>query len=200
MGFKKRWLFMMLAAILALTLLSGCAAEKSPSAPTEPPVTTPVPHSIPPIPAIPVDEVTLEEAEAIVGAPLRPKYLPAGYEFRRGFVIGHNPPGQADLIFYFSDEQMTGEVKTVQDFASLKHKKIILNVDQVVEMPSPDIYEGMAEQHGGKVVDINETKGWLAGGPGGCQLIWFQPGLLLDLYMVNEIPEQELVKIAESIG
>ncbi|MBN2187190.1 MAG: hypothetical protein JW732_07060 [Dehalococcoidia bacterium] len=198
MGVKKRWLFAILAGISLLSLLPGCAGEKATPTETEPPGTTPIP-SIPPIPPIPVDEVSLEEAERIVGAPVAPKYLPAGYEFRRGFVYYQPAP---HLNLYFSDEEMPGEVKTVQDFASLTHKKFILNVDQVAEMPSSDIHEGMAGQHGGKVVDINETKGWLLVEAGGGQLIWFQPGLLLDLSIVNPIPEQELelVKIAESIG
>ena len=196
MVFKKRWLFVILVAILVLTLLPGCAGEKA--TPTEPPVATPTPKSTPPIPPIPVHEVSLEEAEAIVGAPLAPKYLPPGYEFRRGFVIGHNPPGKADLIFFFSDEEMTEEVKTVQDFASLRHKKIILNVDQVVETPSPDIYEGMAEQHGGKVVDINETKGWLSSG--GHDLHWHLPGLHFFMYVAVDLPEEEILRTAESMG
>ena len=197
MGLKKRWLFVILAGILLLSLLPGCAGEKATPTETEPPVTTPIP-SIPPIPPIPVDEVSLEEAEGIAGVSLTPKYLPAGYEFRRGFEIGHYPPGKADLILYFSDEEMTGEVKTVQDFASLAHKKIILNVDQITEMPSPDIHEAMVQQFGGKVVDINETKGWLSSG--GHDLHWLLPGLHFFMYIAVDLPEEEILRIAESIG
>ena len=96
MKFTKKWLFAMLAWILVLTLLPACAAEESTSTLNPPPAILP----------IPVEEVSLEEAEHIVGAPLEPKYLPPGYDFRRGFVRYHDSPGLARLTLYFSDKEM----------------------------------------------------------------------------------------------
>lgn len=197
MGVKKRWLFAILAWILALSLLPGCAGEKTAPAPTEPPMATPIPPSIPPVEPTPVDEVTLGEAEGIVGAPVTPKYLPPGYKSQRAFVRYWGSPPQADLSLFFSDEEMTGEVKTLQDFASLRYK-IVLNVYQETKMPPPGFPERAAELYGGKVVDINGRKGWLATGPGGSQLIWDQPGLLFQMY-AKGLSEGELVQVAESI-
>lgn len=192
---KKRWLFIVLAAILALSLLPACAAGES--TPAEPPAATPTPESIPPVEPTPVDEVSLEEAERIVGAPLTPKYLPAGWEFRRGFVLYHDSPPRARLTLYFSDHEMTEEVKTLQDFASLTHKKIILNVDEITKMPPPDYPEVAVEHWGGKVVDINGAKGRLASR--GRDLHWFLPGLHFFMYMFEDLPEEEILKIARSI-
>ncbi|MDY7019053.1 MAG: hypothetical protein SU899_03145 [Chloroflexota bacterium] len=217
MAFKKRWLFVILAAILALSLLPACAVDKS--APAEPPMATPMPHSIPPIPPIPVNEISVGEAEQIVGVPLMPKYLPPGYEFRRGFMIGDGPPPHADLILYFSDEEITGEVKTAQDFASLTHDKIILNVGQVTKMPSPDfpdIRANQAEKWGCKaidasevqghlpantvsVVDINEVKAYLSVGETSYGLQWCWPGLIFYMSMLKELTVEEIMKIAESM-
>ena len=197
MAFKKGWLFLMLAGILVLSLLPGCAGEKATTAPTEPPVTTPTPEPRPPVEPTPVDEVSLEEAEGIVGVPLAPKYLPAGWEFRRGFALYQDSPPRARLTLYFSDKEMTEEVKTLQDFASLTNKKIILNVDQIEEMPSPDFAEEAVEYWGGKVVDISGVKGHL--GPGSHDLHWFLPGLHFFMYVVEGLPEEQVLKIAESI-
>ncbi len=198
MTFQKRWLLMMLACMLALSLLAACTTEES--APTEPPMALPTPEIPPGVAPIPVDEVSLQEAEEIVGVPVAPKYLPAGYKFQRGFVRYYGSPPCADLSLFFSDEEITKEVKTLQDFGSLTYK-IVLNVNQMKETPPPDIYEEMAKQYGGKVVDIDGTKGWLAWGPAGYQLIWFhQPGVLFDLSAKNELSGEELMKIAESIG
>ena len=196
MGVKKRWLFVIFAGILLLSLLPGCAGEKAIPTETKPPVTTLTPESIPMLPAIQVQEVSLEEAEGIVGVPLAPIYLPAGWKFRRGFVW-HGSSPRSDLSLYFSDEEMPEEVRTIQDFGSLTYK-IVLNVHQVKEMPSPDIHEAMAQQHGGKVVDINETKGWLSSG--GHDLHWFLPGLHFFMYAAVDLPEEEILRIAESIG
>lgn len=190
-GYGRRWLLAMLACILALGLPAACTIEESGP--------TPTPEPTPQVAPIPVDEVSLEEAEEIVGVPVAPKYLPAGYEFQRGFVRYHGSPPRADLSLYFSDEEITEEVKTAQDFGSLTYK-IVLNVNQIEETPSPDIYEEMAKQYGGKVVDIDGTEGWLASGPTSHQLIWFQQGLLFDLSAIKELSSEELIKIAESIG
>ena len=197
MGAKKRWLFAIVAGVLVLSLVPGCTGEKATPTETKPPVTTLTPESIPMLPAIPVQEVSLGEVEGIVGVPLGPKYLPAGWKFQRGFVLYHSSPPRADLILYFSDEEMPGEVRTIQDFASLTHKKIILNVYQLVKTPSPDVYETMA-QHRGKVVNINETKGWLSSG--GHELRWFLPGLRFFMHVAVDLPEEEILRTAESIG
>jgi len=192
MVFNKRWLFAMMAWILVLVLLPACVTEKS--TPGEPPVSPPTSVPRPVIPPIPVEEVTMEEAEQIIGAPIAPKYLPPGWEFHRGFVYYGPAP---HLNLYFSDEEIAGEVKTAQDFASLTNKKIILNVDRVEEMPSTDIYEGMSEQYGGSVVDINETKGWLSSS--GHSLYWTVPGLHFFMFVVEYLTEEEMLRIARSI-
>ncbi|MBN2187189.1 MAG: hypothetical protein JW732_07055 [Dehalococcoidia bacterium] len=196
MGVKKRWLFVTLGGVLVLSVLTGCAGEKVAPTEAEPSVTAPIPESIPRLPAIPVQEVSMEEAEGIVGVSLTPEYLPAGWKFQRGFVWYYSSPPRANLSLYFSDEEMLGEVKTIQDFDSLPYK-IVLNVYQVVKVPSPDIYETMA-QESGKVVDINETKGWLSSG--GQDLRWRLPGLRFFMYVAVELPEEEILRIAESIG
>jgi len=196
MVFKKRWLFVILAGILALSLLLGCAGEEATPAPKEPPVPTPTPEIPPQVAPIPVDEVSLEEAEEVVGVPLRPEYLPAGWEFQRGFVRYHGSPPRADLSLYFSDEEITEEVKTLQDFNSFTYK-IVLHVDQVKEMPPPDYPQGMVDHYGGKVVDINGIKGWLSSG--GHDLHWFLPGLHFYMYVAVDLPEEEILRIAQAI-
>jgi hypothetical protein len=190
--YDRRWLLAMLACVLALSLLAACTIEESGP--------TPTPEKSPQVAPIPVDEVSLEEAEEIVGITVAPKYLPTGYEFQRGFVRYHGSPPRTDLSLYFSDEEITEEVKTLQDFGSLTYK-IVLNVNQIEETPPPEVYEEMAKQYGGKVVDIDGDKGWLASGPVSNQLIWVrQPGLLFDLSAIKELSGEELMKIAESIG
>ena len=218
MAFKKRWLFAMLAWILVFSLLSACAAEKATPMPTEPPVATPTPKSIPKVAPIPVGEVSLEEAEKIIGAPITPKYLPAGCKFQRGFVRYRGSPTQARLKLYFSDEEISEEVKTLQDFGSFTYK-IVLNVDQIRKMPSPDIYERMAEQAEGwgctridknevqgrlpantvSVVAINQIQGYLSSGETYYALQWSCPGLHFDMAMGKELPVEDIIKVAESI-
>ena len=205
MVFKKRWLFVILASILAFSLLPACAVEETMPAespvttpvPTEsPPVTFPTPESIPAVIPIPLEEVSLKEVEGIIGVPVIPEYLPSGWKFQRGFVWYHDEPPLANLNLYFSDEKITGDVKTAADLSSLR-RKMAYNIKQVKE--TREVKERTAELYGGKIVDINETKGWLATGPTSTQLVWFEPGLLLSLYVYEEISEEELIKIAQSI-
>ena len=176
MAFKKRWLLVILAGILVLSLISACTNKESSPAPAKPPASGPRP----PVSSRQVDEISLEEAEDIMGAPVAPKYLPAGWEFRRGFVYP-SPPPHTHLILFFSDEEMTEEVTTARDFASLKNNnEIILNISQEPETIVHD-YERMAELWGGKVVDINGQKGVFSSGkkipwitlvpPRGCTLV-----------------------------
>lgn len=195
MAFKS-WLFTTLASILVLGLLLGCVAGKSTPIPVEPPPVTTTPHSIAPVPPIPVDEVSLEEAVDIVGVPIAPKYLPAGWEFQRGFVWYLGSPPYADLNLYFSDQEITEKVETLQDYDSLTYK-LVLNVNQVRKMPSPYIHEGMAAQHGGEVVDINGIKGWLSSG--GHDLHWYTQGLHFVMYIPTDLPAGEILEIARSI-
>ena len=210
MAFKKRWLFAMLAWILVFSLLSACAGEKSTPATTEPPITTPTPKSKPTVAPIPVDEVSLEEAEKIIGAPITPKYLPAGCKFQRGFVRYRGSPPRADLTLLFSDEEVTEEVETLRDLVPLIRKiaqpgasgrpKLVLLIDKIRGTVSPDIHEKMAEEYGGKVMDISGIKGWLATGASSYQLSWFESGLRLEIRAVAELSEEELMRIAQSIG
>ncbi len=186
----RRWLFAMLVCILALSPLVACTTEESGPTPT------PTPEVPPQLAPIPVDEVSLEEAEEIVGVPLTPEYLPAGWEFQRGFVRYHGSPPRADLSLYFSDEEMTGEVKTLQDLSSLTYQ-IMLDVYQVEEMPPSYYPQGMIDHYGGEVVDINGVKGWVSSG--GHELDWFLPGLHFYMYVPVDLPQEEMSKIARSI-
>lgn len=198
--YSRRWLFAMLACILALSLLAACITEESGP--------TPTPEKSPQVAPIPVAEVSLEEAGEVLGMPVPvPAYLPSGYDLQRVFAY----EGRPRLILLFSDEEIMEEVRTLQDLGPLISKvaqpgassgpKLILLIDRVDEIPSPEIYESMAEQHGGKVVDIDGTKGWLIGGSVAYQLSWFQPrGLRLEIRAVKDLSEAEVIKIAESIG
>jgi len=198
MGFKKRWLFVILAGILALSLLPGCAAEESGP--------TPTPEPTPQVAPIPIDEVSLEEAGEILGVPVpMPAYLPSGYDLQRVFAY----EGRPRLILLFSDEEIMEEVWTLQDLGPLISKvaqpgasggpKLVLFINKVDEVLSSDVYEEMVEQHGGKVADINGTKGWLAPGAASHQLSWFQSGLRLEIRAVKDLSEAELMRIAQSI-
>ena len=182
MGVKKRWLFVTLALILVFTLFPGCAGEKTASTPKPPPLPTPPP------------EISLEKAEELMGVPLLPKYLPAGYELQGCGVFSSGPHAHVGLCF--SDEQITKQVETAQDSSS-PTCKIVLDVRQLTEMPSPDFPEGEVEHWGGKVVDINGVKGHLSAG--GHDLHWFLPGLHFFMYVVVDISEEEILKIARSI-
>jgi hypothetical protein len=209
--YSRRWLFMMLACILALSLLPGCAAEES--------GTTPTPEPTPPVATVPVHEVSLEEAEEMVGIPIVPKYLPAGYEFQRGYSTEIRSP-RADLRLFFSDEEITGEMETTADAILLPHKKIILAVVELSETPPEDIAQRMVRQAEGwgstvidasevkgylppnrvSVVDINGVKACLSTGETGYDLQWNRSTFHFVVVMVRELPVEELVKVAESIG
>jgi hypothetical protein len=219
MAFQKRWLLIMLACILALSLLAACAAEKS--------GTTPTPEPTPQVAPIPVDEVSLEEAGEILGAPLpTPGYLPLDYELRRVFVREGGP----HVYLLFSDEEITGKVQTLQDLYPLMTKvtqpgasggpRLCLIVEKPSSMPPLNFAELMAEQaegEGGTVVDmsevkgclpantvsvveINQVKGYLSTGETSYALEWFWSGFHFDMRMTKELPVEELIKIAESIG
>jgi len=189
----------MLACVLALSLLAACTIEESGP--------TPTPEKSPQVAPIPVEEVSLEEAGEVLGMPVPvPAYLPSGYDLQRVFAY----EGRPRLMLLFSDEEIMEEVRTLQDLGPLMSKleqpgasggpKLVLLIDRVDEIPSPEIYESMAEQHEGKVVDIDGTKGWLMGGTVAYQLSWFQPrGLRLEIRAVNDLSEAEVMKIAESI-
>ena len=192
MAFKKRWLFVILAAILALSLLPACAADKS--TPAEPSMATPTPGPILKPPTEPGDEISLEEAEELMGVPLLPKYLPAGYELQ-GCVLFRSGT-HANVVLGFSDEEITEEAETTQDSGSSKDK-ITFSVHKVTKMPPPDTHEKAVEHRGGKVVDINGIKGWLSSG--GHELHWFLPGLHFYMYVAVDLPEEEILKIARSI-
>lgn len=190
-----------------------------------PPAAAPVPHPKPAPPPTPVDEISLEGVEEIVGVPITPKYLPAGYRFQRGFVHYWHSEGfpqraYADLNLYFSDEEITGKVETLRDFDSLRHKKIMLAVSQVVKMPCPDFPEVRARQaeewgctridasevkgrlpaNTVSVVDINQVKAYLSVGEARYGLQWCWPGLVFDMSMLKELPVEGIIKIAESMG
>jgi len=227
MGFKKRWLFVMLAGILALSLLQGCAGEKATPAPTEPPGPTPTPEIPPQVAPIPVEEVSLEEAGEVLGAPVpMPAYLPSGYELRRIFVR----EGRPHVYLLFSDEEITGKVQTLQDLYPLISKleqpgassgpKLCLIIEKPSSMPPLDFAEQMAKQAEGwgstvvdmsevkgclpantvSVVEINQVKGYLSTGETSYALAWFWSGFHFDMRMTKELPVEELIKIAESIG
>ena len=216
--YSRRWLFAMLACILALGLLAACTIEESGP--------TPTPEKSPQVAPIPVEEVSLEEAGEALGVPLTtPGYLPQGYELRRIFVR----EGRPHVYLLFSDEEITGKVQTLQDLYPLISKleqsgasggpKLVLIIDRVDEIPSPEIYESMAEQAEGwgstvvdmsevkgclpantvNVVEINQVKGYLSTGETSYALAWFWSGCHFDMRMTKKLPVEELIKIAESI-
>ena len=217
MVFKKRWLFAILALILVFSLLPGCAGEKA--SPAEPPAVTPTPE----IPAkavpVPVEEISLEEAEEMVGIPIAPKYLPAGYEFQRAYNTEIRSP-RADLRLFFSDEEITGDFETTADDILLPQLKIILVVMELPETPSDDARQRLlrqAEARGDTVIDASEVKGYLppnrvslvdmngvkaylSTGETGYSLQWNRSYFFFELVMLRELPVEELIKIAESIG
>jgi len=217
--YSRRWLFAMLACLLALSLLPACAAEESGP--------TPTPEPTPQVAPIPVDEVSLEEAGEIIGAPVpTPNYLPQGYELQRVFVQEGGPY----VYLLFSDEEITGKVQTLQDLYPLMMKvtqpgassgpKLWLFVEKPSRMPPPDFAERMArqaEEWGSTVLDINEVqgnlpaetvsvvqinqvKGYLSTGETSYALEWVWSGFHFDMRMTKELPVEEIIKVAESIG
>jgi hypothetical protein len=209
--YGRRWLFVILAGILALSLLPGCAAEES------------GPTLIPEMPAkmatVPVLEVSLEEAEEMFGIPIAPKYLPAGYEFRRSFSMEVGSP-LASVNLFFSDEEITGEAETTTDVILLPHIKIILDVNELSETPPDDMPQRMVKQAKGwgstvidasevkgylppnrvSVVDINGVEAYLSTGETGYELQWNRSAFQFLLLIPRELTVEELIKIAESIG
>ncbi len=215
--YGRRWLFVVLAGILVLSLLPGCADEKASS--TESPAVTPIPEIPAKVVMVPVQEVSLEEAEEMVGVPIVPMYLPAGYEFQRGYSTEIRSP-RASLTLYFSDVETTGEAETTTDVVLLPHRKIILGVDELSETPPDDMAQRMVRQAEGwgstvidasevkgdlppnrvSVVDVNGVKAYLATGETRYDLQWNRSTFIFVLVMVRELPVEELIKIAESIG
>ena len=199
---KKLMFLIIITILIAVFCFGGCAVP--PTIPTPEPMPEeltahPTPQSEPSLPPIPVDEVSLEEAERIMGTALAPTYLPTGWEFKRGFVFYDElSPPNAYLLFLFSDEDMTGEVETVVDVASLPYK-MVLDVRSGREMPPPGSYDVIVEHEGGKVVDINGTEGRLSAS--GSTVIWYSGGLFFSVYilMPEELPPDEAVRIAQSI-
>ena len=216
MVIKKRWLFVILASILAFSLLPACAVESI--------MTTPTPEPTPKLHPIPVEEVSLKEAAKVLGAPVpMPAYLPPGYELKRIYIAF------GDACLFYSDEEIRDEVLTLQDIDSLVQKmkvgaagapKLLLIVESRSEMPPPDFADKMvkqAEGWGSKVVDINEVeeplpaetvsvvdinqvKGYLSSGETSYALAWFLPGFHFDMRMPKELTIKEAIKIAQSIG
>jgi len=54
--------------------------------------------------------------------------------------------------------------------------------------------------YGGKVVNIEGTTGLISPGDAIRDLTWYRSGVNLEIRAVRELPEEELIRIAASIG
>ena len=196
---RRRRLFPVLVCILAVSLLSACVAEES----SPGPIARPSPLA----PAVPLCEVSLEEAGEIIGMSLVPTYLPPGIDLQRVFVY----EGRLSARLFFSAEEITDELRTMRDVIPVLDRlsqreasgrpEFVLFADRYSESPAADdTWESSAGRYGGKVVDIDGTQGWLTPAESIRELRWFRSWVHLEIRAVRELPEEELIRIAASIG
>jgi hypothetical protein len=146
-------------------------------------------------------EVSLEEAENIIGTDIGKLTLPPGYKFQRAFAWGDN------IVYALLSDIPVGKASTQSELSDMLSgpdqtgAKIILKMDSVVpQPPRPDIDLLQVLPGKGEVLQFDGQRAILREAPGYYDLEWYTQEAHFWMKAVKALGVDQLGEIIKSAG